>query len=86
MLNLLIKVFGDSGPIMMVIDEHIERRRDSKIVAKGICRDPVRSSKSHFTKTSGLRWMCVMMLRPIPWVVRVWALHFLTVLAPAERY
>ena len=47
---------------------------------------PVRSSKSFFVKTSGLRWVCLMLLAPIPWAERVWALPFLTVLAPSERY
>jgi hypothetical protein len=46
----------------------------------------VRSSKSFFVKTSGLRWVCLMLLAPIPWAQRVWALPFLTVLAPSERY
>jgi hypothetical protein len=36
----------------MGIDEHIERRRGDKIAARGIYRDPVRSSQSHFVKTS----------------------------------
>ena len=70
----------------MGLDDHIERRRGDKIAAKGIYRDPVRSSKSFFVKTSGLRWVCMMLLAPIPWAQRVWALPFLTVLAPSERY
>ena len=53
---------------------------------KGIYRDPVRSSHSHFVKASGLRWLSLMLLAPIPWAKRVWALPFLTVLAPSERY
>jgi hypothetical protein len=64
----------------------IERRRGAKIKAKGIYRDPVRSSHSHFVKASGLRWLSLMLLAPIPWAQRVWALPFLTVLAPSERY
>lgn len=86
MLRLLVNVFCGSAPVVMGIDEHIERRRGNKIAAQGIYRDPVRSSKSHFVKTSGLRWMCMMLLCPIPWVGRIWALPFLTVLAPSERY
>ncbi len=35
---------------------------------------------------SGLRWLSLMMLVDIPWAGRVWALPFLTVLAPSERY
>ena len=68
------------------LDDHIERRRGAKIAAKGIYRDAVRSSKSFFVKTSGLRWVCMMVLAPIPWAQRIWALPFLTVLAPSERY
>ena len=64
----------------------IERRRGAKIKAKGIYRDPVRSSHSHFVKASGLRWLSLMLLAPIPWAQRVWALPFLTCLAPSERY
>lgn len=57
-----------------------------QIKARGIYRDAVRSSKSHFVKCSGLRWISVMLLTPISWANRVWALPFLTVLAPSERY
>jgi hypothetical protein len=46
----------------------------------------VRSSKEFFVKTSGLRWISMMLLTPIPWAQRVWALPFLTVLAPSQRY
>jgi hypothetical protein len=46
----------------------------------------VRSSDSHFVKTSGLRWLSLMLLAPIPWAGRVWALPFLTALAPSARY
>ena len=70
----------------MGLDDTIERRRGDKIKAKGIYRDPVRSSRSHFVKASGLRWLSLMLLVPIPWAQRVWALPFLTALAPSERY
>jgi hypothetical protein len=33
-----------------------------------------------------LRWVCLMLLAPIPWAQRVWALPFLSILAPSERY
>jgi DDE superfamily endonuclease len=46
----------------------------------------VRSSRSPFVKVNGLRWVCLMLLVPIPWAGRVWALPFLTALAPSERY
>ena len=86
LLGLLISAFAISGPIILGLDDTIERRRGAKIKAKGIYRDPVRSSHGHFVKASGLRWLSLMLLAPIPWAKRVWALPFLTILAPSERY
>lgn len=86
LLRLLISQFARRGPIVVGLDDTIERRRGSKIKAKGIYRDPVRSSHSHFVKTGGLRWLSLMLLAPIPWARQVWALPFLTALAPSERY
>jgi len=86
LLMLLVNTFALFGPIVFGLDDTIERRRGEKIKAKGIYRDPVRSSHSHMVKASGLRWLSLMLLAPIPWAGRVWALPFLTVLAPSERY
>src|SRR3954469_16530253 len=85
LLKLLVEAFVPTGPLLLGIDDTIERRRGRQISAKGIYRDPVRSSRSFFVKTSGLRWLSLMLLSPIPWAGRVWALPFLTVLAPSER-
>jgi hypothetical protein len=68
------------------IDETLERRYGKKISARGVYRDPVRSTHEEFVKSSALRWVCVMLLVEIPWASRVWALPFLSVLAPSERY
>ena len=86
LLAWLVKVFVPGGPIILGLDDTIERRRGAQIKAKGIYRAPVRSSHSHFVKASGLRWLSLMLLTPIPWAKRVWALPFLTALAPSERY
>lgn len=86
LLGMLISTFAATGTIIMGLDDTIERRRGAKIKAKGIYRDPVRSSHGHFVKASGLRWLSLMLLVPIPWAKRVWALPFLTVLAPSKRY
>lgn len=83
MLSMLIPwwetlVFG--------LDDTIERRWGQQIKARGIYRDPVRSSHSHFVKVSGLRWLCCMLLTPITWGNRVWALPLPSVLCPSERF
>src|SRR4051794_21961298 len=86
LLHLLVAAFVRDGPVVIGLDDTIERRWGTKIKARGIYRDPVRSSHGHFVKASGLRWLCVMLLAPIPWAGCVWALPFLTLLAPSERY
>jgi DDE superfamily endonuclease len=78
LLRLLVTTFAPHGPLLVGIDETVERRRGAKIGAKGIYRDGVRSSHGHFVKASGLRWICVMLLVAVPWAERVWALPFLT--------
>jgi hypothetical protein len=87
LLGLLVEAFVPQGdPLVVGIDETLERRYGKKISARGIYRDPVRSTHEHFVKSSGLRWVCVMLLVEIPWASRVWALPFLSALAPSERY
>jgi hypothetical protein len=86
LLRLLVAVFVPWGVVVCGLDDTIERRRGDKIKAKGIYRDPVRSSHSHFVKVSGLRWLSCLLLPPIPWAQRVWALPFMTVLCPSERF
>ena len=51
LLGLLIAAFAPSGPVVLGIDDTIERRRGKRIAAKGIYRDPVRSSHGHFTQS-----------------------------------
>ena len=82
LLQLLVSTFVPDGPVIIGLDDTLERRWGSKIKARGIYRDPVRSSHGHFVKASGLRWLCVMLLPHIPWAGRVWGLPFLTALAP----
>ncbi|MBA3472428.1 MAG: transposase [Rubrobacter sp.] len=88
LLGLLAEAFvpEGGGPLVLGIDETLERRRGKKISAKGIYRDPVRSSHSHFVKTSALRWVCLTLLAPVPWASRVWSLPFLSALAYSERF
>ena len=86
LLGLLLDAFAPRGPVVLGLDDTIERRRGKRIAAKGIYRDPVRSSHGHFVKASGLRWLSLMLLAPVPWAGRVWALPFLTALAPSERH
>lgn len=86
LLQALVMAFVPEGPLVVGIDDTIERRWGPKIKARGIYRDPVRSSRGFFVKASGLRWVSVALLVEIPWAQRVWALPVLTVLAPSRRF
>jgi hypothetical protein len=86
LLRLSVAIFVPRGVVVFGLDDTIERRRGEQIKAKGIYRDPVRSSHAHMVKASGLRWLACMVLTPLAWADRVWALPFLTVLCPSERF
>src|SRR3954449_4060831 len=83
LLGLLVAAFAPEGPLVVGRDETIERRWGARIAAKGLYRDAVRASKGYFVKVSGRRWRCLMLLVPLPWAGRGWALPFLTILAPS---
>jgi DDE superfamily endonuclease len=85
LLRFLVAIFTPWGPLVCGLDDTLERRRGKQIKAKGIYRDPLRSSHAHFVKVSGLRGLSCMLLSPITGANRVWALPFMTVLGPSER-
>jgi len=89
LLGLLVDAFvGPGQALVFGFDDTIERRWGRKINKRGIYRDPVRSSKSHFVKCSGLRWLSLMLLTGLPWLEAgvYWALPVLTSLCPSERF
>ena len=61
LLGLLLEAFVGEGPLIVGIDETLERRYGKKIAARGVYRDPVRSTHETFVKSSGLRWVCAML-------------------------
>jgi len=86
LLGLLVAVAASQGyPLIVLADETLERRKGKKIKAKGRHRDAVRSTQSEVVKCWGLKWICLMVLVPLPWSPRPWALPFLTLLAPPAQ-
>jgi hypothetical protein len=85
LLGLLITFLLPPGATIVVgADDTVERRSGRKIRAKGCYRDAARSSKSHIIRCFGLKWVAMMLLVPVPWSRRVWALPFLTALCWPE--
>jgi hypothetical protein len=87
LLGVLITVLVPPGAtIVLGADDTVERRSGRKITAKGCYRDAVRSTKKHVMRCFGLKWVTMMLLVPVPWSRRVWALPFLTAWCrPAEK-
>lgn len=86
LLSRLVAAFVPAdAEVVFGIDETLERRRGERILAKGLYHDNARSSKSIHVRSHGLRWLSVMLLTPVPWSTRLWALPFLTLLTPSMR-
>jgi DDE superfamily endonuclease len=87
LLGVLITLLVPPGAtIVLGADDTVERRSGRKINAKGCYRDAVRSTKKHVIHCVGVKWVAMMLLVPVPWARRVWALPFLTTLCwPAEH-
>jgi hypothetical protein len=86
LLGVLVTALVPPGsPLIVTADETLERRQGDKIKVKSVFRDAVRSSKKHTVTSYGLRWVSMALLVPVPWSSRVWALPFLTVLAPSKK-
>lgn len=80
LLSLIILLCLAAGaPLILVVDETLERRRGCKIKYKGWFRDPIRSTIKHVSKSLGIRWICLAILVPVPWSQRLWALPFMTI-------
>jgi hypothetical protein len=87
LLGLLVTLLVPPGAtIVLGADDTVERRSGRKITAQGCYRDAVRSSKKYVIRCFGLKGVSMMLLVPVPWSRRVWALPFLTALCwPAEQ-
>jgi len=66
LLGIVVERLVPDGPVVICLDDTIERRWGPQIKARGIYRDPVRSNHGHFVKASGLRWLSFMVLTPVP--------------------
>lgn len=86
LLGLIILIFLPPGvPLILAIDETLERRRGKRIKYKGWFRDPILSTKEHVVKSLGIRWICLAVVVPVPWSQRTWALPFMTVLSLGKK-
>jgi len=80
LLDLLVRTFlASDAPLELVVDGTLERRRGRKVAWKGRFHDATRSQSGHVVTSDGIHWVCVMLLAPVPWSRRRWALPFLAI-------
>lgn len=75
LLGLLLQILPTSFPLLVVVDDTIERRNGRKIKAKGCYRDSCRSTEVNVITCYGLKWVCFMVIMPLPWCQRPWHCH-----------
>jgi hypothetical protein len=86
LLATLIRLFLPAdAPLILIVDETLERRKGSKIRWRGWARDAVRSTANQVAYSLGIRWVVMAILVPVPWSSRLWALPFLVVPAPSAK-
>ena len=59
LLGVLVRTLVPNGPLVIGVDETLERRWGKKIATKGIYRDPVRSTQERFVKRAVASGGCV---------------------------
>ena len=85
LMELVLPLVNQSQ-IILVIDEHLERRRGKKIKDKAIYRDPVASSNKWKVKCFGLKWVVVSILVTFSWSKRPFALPIFCALRSPEDH
>jgi hypothetical protein len=80
LLDLLVRTFlAPDAPLELVVDGTLVRRRGRQLAWKGRFHDAARSQSGHVITSDGIHWVCVMLLAPVPWSRRRWALPFLAI-------
>ena len=86
LLGLIILTFLEAGSALhILVDDTLERREGKKIRYKSRFHDAVLSTAAKVVTSMGLRWICMMILVPVPWSKRAWALPFMVILTLAPR-
>jgi len=86
LLRLLVAAFlAPDEPLVLLVDETVERRQGKRIEYQSWFRDPVRSEGARKVHCRGIRWFCACLLVRVPWSARPWALPFFVVPVLAEK-
>ena len=67
---IVILCLRADAPLLLLIDETLERRRGRQIRYKGWFYDAVRTTAAKVATSLGIRWLCLAILVPVPWSSR----------------
>jgi len=71
LLGLVVaRLVPADGPVVLLLDETLERRRGKRIAYKGRFRDAVRSRGPRVVTCEGVQWLVPAVLVPLPWCRR----------------
>lgn len=85
LLFSLGKICPQDQDIVISIDSTIERRKGPQIKGLGRQRDAVQSTKENKVLVIGLNWLVCAIHIQFPWISRIWACPFFSVLMPPEK-
>jgi hypothetical protein len=86
LLGLIIRLcLPPDAPLLLVIDETLERRAGRKIRYKSWYHDALRMTLPSSNVALGIRWQCLALLTPVPWSHELWALPFMIVPTPSAK-
>lgn len=86
LLALIVRLcLQPADPLLLVIDETLERRAGRRIRYKSWYHDAVRLTVPSSNVALGLRWQCLALLTPVPWSRELWALPFMVIPTPSAK-
>ena len=83
--QLLWTFLPPGAPLLIAVDDTLERRKSRKLPYRGLFRDPIRSTSEQVQFAWGIRWLCFALVVPVPWCRRRWALPFLVLPLLSEK-
>ena len=86
LVRMVVATLVPSGPVIIGVDQTLERRRGPRIGLACRFYDPSLRADMPNPTSRGLRWLSAMVLVNVPFAGRIWALPVLTALTPSKSW
>jgi hypothetical protein len=81
----VVAILPEQEPIVLIVDDTVQRKWGSHVWAKEAHRDAKRSSRSRLNTTFGHKWLVLCILVKLPAISRPWALPVLCGLCRSKK-